>query len=75
LPEADLEFLGRQLALVLEGQRQTNTRLAAIESDMVAVKATLAETTTRDLMLRMLRSIEGQIEVAGTRTCWRDLDT
>lgn len=61
MAEIDLEFLGRQVALVLEGQRQTNSRLAA-------VKAALAETATRDLMLRMLRSFEGQVEIAGIRT-------
>ena len=53
---------------ILEGQRQTNTRLAAIEADMAAVKTALAETATRDLMLRMLRSFEGQVEIAGIRT-------
>ena len=68
MAEIDLEFLGRQVALVLEGQRQTNSRLAAIEADMAAVKAALAETATRDLMLRMLRSFEGQVEIAGIRT-------
>ena len=35
---------------------------------MGAVKAALAETATRDLMLRMLRSFEGQVEIAGIRT-------
>lgn len=68
MPEVDLEFLGRQVALVLEGQRQTNARLTAIEADMAAVKAALAETATRDLILRVLRSFEGQVEVAELRT-------
>ncbi|MFZ1426130.1 MAG: hypothetical protein WAS21_05105 [Geminicoccaceae bacterium] len=75
MPEVDLEFLGRQVALVLESQRQTNTRLAAIEAnmsalqdDMAAVKAALAETATRDLILRVLRSFEGQVELAELRT-------
>jgi hypothetical protein len=61
LPEVDLEFLGRQLALILEGQRQMSARLTAIEGR-------LAETATRDLMLHMLRSFEGQVETAGLRT-------
>ena len=61
MPEVDLEFLGRQLALILEGQRQMSARLTAIEGR-------LAEAATRDLMLRMLRSFEGQVEVAGIRT-------
>ena len=67
MAEIDLEFLGRQLALVLESQRQTSTRLTAIEADMVAVKAALAETATRDLILRVLRSFEGQVETAELR--------
>ena len=33
-----------------------------------AIKSALAETATRDLMLRVLRSFEGQVEVAGIRT-------
>ena len=53
---------------ILEGQRQTNTRLAAIEADMAAVKAALAETASRDLLLRVLRSFEGQVELADVRT-------
>lgn len=68
MAEIDLEFLGRQVALVLEGQRQTNSRLAAIEADMAAVKGALAETATRDLILRVLRSFEGQVEIAELRT-------
>ena len=75
MPEVDLEFLGRQVALVLDGQRQTNTRLTAIEadigtlkSDMATVKAALAETATRELILRVLRSFEGQVEIAELRT-------
>ena len=68
LAEIDLEFLGRQVALVLEGQRQTNTRLAAIEAELGSVKAALATTATRDLLLSVLRSFEGQIEVAELRT-------
>ncbi len=75
LPEVDLEFLGRQVALVLENQRQTNTRLTAIEAvmsaledDMATVKGALAETATRDLILRVLRSFEGQVEIAELRT-------
>ena len=75
MAEIDREFPGRQVALMLEGQHQTNTRLAAIEADvgtlktdMGEVKAALVETATRDLMLRILRSFEGQVEVAGIRT-------
>ncbi|MFZ1426133.1 MAG: hypothetical protein WAS21_05120 [Geminicoccaceae bacterium] len=61
MAEIDLEFLGRQAALLLDGQREIKARLAAIEER-------LAETATRDLMLRMLRSFEGQVEIAGIRT-------
>ena len=61
MAEIDLEFLGRQVASVLDGQREIKARLAAIEER-------LAETATRDLMLRVLRSFEGQVEVAGIRT-------
>ena len=68
LPEVDLEFLGRQVALVLENQRQTNTRLTVIEADLDSVKTALAETATRDLILRVLRSFEGQVEIAELRT-------
>ena len=68
MPEVDLEFLGRQVALVLEGQREIKADIGTLKADMAAVKAALAETATRDLMLRMLRSFEGQVEVAGIRT-------
>jgi hypothetical protein len=61
LAEVDLEFLGRQVALLIEGQRE-------IRADLGEIKSRLAETATRDLMLRMLRSFEGQVEVAGIRT-------
>jgi predicted anti-sigma-YlaC factor YlaD len=61
LAEVDLEFLGRQVASVLDGQREMKVRLAAIEDK-------LAETATRDLLLRVLRSFEGQVEVAEIRT-------
>lgn len=61
LSEVDLEFLGRQVALVLENQRQMSARLTAIEER-------LAETATRDLILRVLRSFEGQVEIAELRT-------
>jgi hypothetical protein len=59
--EIGLEFLARQVALVLDGQREIKARLATIEER-------LAETATRDLILRMLRSFEGQVEIAGIRT-------
>ena len=68
MAKVDLEFLGRQIALLIEGQREIKARLAAIETDMGVVKSALAETATRDLMLRVLRSFEGQVEVAGIRT-------
>ena len=61
LPEVDLEFLGRQVALVLEGQREIKADIGTLKADMVVVKAALAETATCDLMLRMLRSFEGQV--------------
>ena len=61
LPEVDLEFLGRQIALVLEGQRE-------LKADMATVKTALAESATRDLILRVLRSFEGQVEIAELRT-------
>jgi hypothetical protein len=68
LPELDLEFLGRQVALLLEGQRELKADIGTLKADMGAVKATLAETATRDLLLRVLRSFEGQVEVAEIRT-------
>ena len=61
MAEVDLEFLGRQVALLIGGQRE-------IRADLGEIKSRLAETATRDLMLRMLRSFEGQVEVAGIRT-------
>ena len=61
MAEIDLEFLSRQAALLLDGQREIKDRLTTIEDR-------LAETATRDLMLRMLRSFEGQVEIAGIRT-------
>ena len=42
--------------------------MGTLKTDMGEVKAALAETATRDLMLRVLRSFEGQVEVAGIRT-------
>ena len=75
MAEIDLEFLGRQIGLLIEGHREIKAHLAAIEADvgtlktdMGAVKSALAETATRDLMLRVLRSFEGQVEVAEIRT-------
>ena len=61
MAEVNLEFLGRQLAVVLDGQREMKARLATIEEK-------LADTATRELMLRVLRSFEGQVEVAELRT-------
>lgn len=57
----DLAFLGRQIVAVLDGKREMKARLAAIEDK-------LAEAVTRDLLLRVLRSFEGQVEVAEIRT-------
>ena len=75
MAEVDLEFLGRQVALLLEGQREIKADLGTLKADVgtvraevAAVKSALAETATRDLMLRMLRSFEGQVEIAGIRT-------
>lgn len=61
MAEIDLELLGRQMALLLDGQREIKARLATIEDR-------LAETATRDLILRVLRSFEGQVEIAELRT-------
>lgn len=61
MAEIDLEFLGRQMALLLDSQREIKARLATIEDR-------LAETATRDLILRVLRSFEGQVEIAELRT-------
>lgn len=56
-----MEFPGRQIALVLNGQREIKARFTAMEEQ-------LAQTATRDLMRRILRSFEEQVEVAGIRT-------
>jgi hypothetical protein len=68
MPNVDLEFLGRQIAVLIEGQREIRDRLAAIEDRLAVIDDRLAETATRDLMLRVLRSFEGQVEVVGLRT-------
>ena len=75
MPEVNLEFLGRQIALVLEGQREIKADIGTLkgdvgtlQADMAAVKAALAETASRDLLLRVLRSFEGQVETASLRT-------
>lgn len=75
MPEVNLEFLGRQIALVLEGQREIKADIGTLkgdvgtlQADMAAVKAALAETASRDLLLRVLRSFEGQVELADVRT-------
>ena len=72
MPEVNLEFLGRQIALVLEGQREMKGDLGTLKgdvgmlkADMADVKAALAETATRDVLLR---SFEGQVELADIRT-------
>ena len=68
MPEVNLEFLGRQIALILEGQREMKADIGTLKADMATVKATLAETASRDLLLRVLRSFEGQVELADVRT-------
>jgi DNA-binding FrmR family transcriptional regulator len=68
LAKVDLEFLGRQIGLLIEGQREIRDRLAAIEGDVAGIKARLAETASRDLLLRVLQSFEGQVELAEIRT-------
>jgi hypothetical protein len=42
--------------------------LGVLKAEMGEIKETLAETATRELMLRVLRSFEGQVEVAELRT-------
>ena len=61
MAEVDLEFLGRQIAVLIGGQRE-------IKGELAEIRSALAETATRDLLLRVLRSFEGQVEVAGIRT-------
>ena len=68
MPEVNLEFLGRQIALILEGQREMKADIGTLKADMATVKATLAETASRDLLLRVLRSFEGQVELADVPT-------
>ena len=68
MPEVHLEFLGRQIALILEGQREMKADIGTLKADMATVKAALAETASRDLLLRVLRSFEGQVELADVRT-------
>ena len=68
MPEVHLEFLGRQIALILEGQREMKADIGTLKADMATVKAALAETATRELILRVLRSFEGQVEIAELRT-------
>ena len=68
MAEVNLEFLGRQLAAVLDGQREMKADIGALKANMAEVKAALAETATRELVLRVLRSFEGQVEVAELRT-------
>lgn len=64
----DLKFMGREMAVLLEGQREIGADVGALKVDITAIKAALVETATGDLMLRMLRSFEGQVEVAGIWT-------
>jgi adenine/guanine phosphoribosyltransferase-like PRPP-binding protein len=68
MPDVDLELLGRQIAVLIDGQREIRDRLGAIEDRLAVIDDRLAETATRDLMLRMLRSFEGQVEVVGIKT-------
>ena len=68
MPEVHLEFLGRQIALILEGQREMKADIGTLKADMATVKATLAETASRDLLLRGLRSFEGR---SSSPTCAR----
>jgi hypothetical protein len=68
LAEVDLEFLGRQIGVLIEGQREIRSRLDGVDGRLAAIEDKLAETATRELMLRVLRSFEGQVEVAELRT-------
>ena len=75
MANVDLEFLGRQIGLLIEGQREIKAELAEIrvefadiKDDVAGIKARLAETASRDLLLRVLQSFEGQVELAEIRT-------
>jgi hypothetical protein len=66
--EVDLEFLGRQIGLLIEGQREIKAEIADIKADLAEIKAPLADTASRDLLLRVLQSFAGQVELAEIRT-------
>ncbi len=68
MAKVDLEFLGRQLGLLIEGQREIKAEIADIKADLAEIKARLAETASRDLLLRVLQSFAGQVELAEIRT-------
>ena len=68
LAKVDPEFLARQIALLIEGQREIKAELASIRSELGEVKGQLAELATRDLLVRVLRSFEGQVDAVEIRT-------
>ncbi len=64
LAEIDLQFLGRQLAAVLDSHREIKADIDALKSDLSDVKATLATTATRDLLLSALYGSQVSVDLA-----------
>ena len=61
MTEVDLEFLGRQVAAVLDGEREIRSRLDEVDQRLAAVEDRLATTATLELLSQVLRSFEGQV--------------
>jgi hypothetical protein len=64
LVEVDLEFLGRQIGMLIEGQHGIRSHLDRVDGHLTAIEDKLAATATPDLPL----GFEGQVEVAELRT-------
>ena len=69
--EIDLQFLSRQLALLLEGQREIRTRIATISDMLVDIKDTHAGTAIGDPIERLLQAFEEGTDPAEARSIGR----
>jgi hypothetical protein len=64
MAEVTLEFLGQQVALVLDGQREIKARLDRVEERLDKIEATLPTLATKELVTQIWNALDSKLHAS-----------
>lgn len=64
MAEVTLEFLGQQVALVLDGQREIKARLDKVEARLDKIEAMLPTLATKELVTQVWNALDSKLHAS-----------